>query len=201
MHIRLRLIVPILLLCAACQVQVEIEQPANPIPQDAAAIAAPTEPVVTLPAAPQDIALLGYTNAAYNYAFNYPATSAIAEDAPESVWVDNQIHILISAINPELARGGGIVIDTSEDTLVGTSPARRLTGFIGAIGGNIPQRYQKIAIPRGDVFITITVYELRRDAVLMDAAGNPIDPANRVLGEIPLTAIDTFNIILSGFRV
>jgi hypothetical protein len=135
--------------------------------------------------------LATYESSSFRYSFNYPATSLLEESGSgQQVWLDKQILVQVMDVNPEAAMGDMPVIETADNTLVNGQQARRLTGMIGAVGGNTPQRYQSIAIPFGGRFYVITAYELRNDVVL---------PIERAMGNIPLNTLSLFDLIVGTF--
>jgi len=109
-----------------------------------------------------------YTNDTYNFQFTYPPGVQV-NDTGDGVWINNQILVVVVSANPEDALGGGMVIESAEDITVNGQPARRLRGFIGSIGGNIPQGYDSIVIPHNLLYFIFTAYELPMNAPLDDA--------------------------------
>jgi hypothetical protein len=134
-----------------------------------------------------------YESPRFGYSFRYPVTSQIeVAGEGEFVWIDQQILIQVMATNPEEIQGDGPVIESSGNTFVNGTAARRLEGYIGAIGGNTPQRYTSIVIPAQNRFYVLTAYELRRDVVL---------PIDRAMGTIPLPVQSIFDGIIGTFQV
>jgi hypothetical protein len=162
----------ILLLCAC---NLAAQSPATPTLEE------PTEPAIET-----------YTNDPFGYTVEYPAglTLDSSEDGA-SVWIDRQISITILNFNPEEPRGDGPVIESAEDMTVGPYPARHLTGYIGSIGGNTPQRYEAAAIPHNGLSYIVSAFELKNDVQL---------PPDRELGAIPPDALALFDQVLAGFR-
>jgi ribosomal protein L21E len=182
----------LLLFSAACSLQAGAPATQS-LPPDEAPSAATSTPdpllatmeQVTIPP------LTVYESPRFAYRFSYPVTSAIEVTGDgELVWIDAQIFISVMTVNPEQAQGDGPVIETAEDTMVNGIPSRRLTGYIGSIGGNTPQNYQTLVIAAGERFYVITVYELRRDVVL---------PVERTRGAIPLPVLSVFDILIATF--
>lgn len=163
-----------LLMCAACT-----------LGGGAAETPSPTITLVTA------VPVLTYTNPTYGYSVDYPPEVALQAERDELVWLDGQLSILVSSFNPEEALGDTPVIETAADTLISGFSARRLTGYIGAVGGSTPQRYESIVIPHEGSFYVFTIYELKNDVML---------PADRELGEIPPAARALFEQIVSSFR-
>jgi hypothetical protein len=134
-----------------------------------------------------------YESPRFGYSFRYPVTSAITIGGEgETVWIDQQIQIRVMAINPEEIQGDGPVIESADSTFVNGIAARRLAGYVGAVGGNTPQRYQTLVIPANNRFYTITAYELRTDVVL---------PIDRTMGDIPLPVLSIFDTIIGTFQI
>jgi hypothetical protein len=162
------------MLCAACNLS---QTPAAP-------------PTVTLPPAPTPSPLETYINPTFGYSFQYPAGLSVEGSDDSYIWLDRQISVSASSFNPEEARGDGPLIESAEDTTVGPYPARRLRGYIGAIGGNTPQSYDSVAIPRGGTYYVITVWELKNDA--------PVDDTYQP-GAIPAEALGLFGQVLASW--
>ncbi len=189
----------LILLMAACAAQ-----PAAPAPtQPATPEALPIQDVTDIPPTATTDPLLAtmelltmpplslYESPRFGYSFRYPVTSAIEISGEgELVWIDQQIQIRVMSTNPEQIQGDGPMIETADSTFVNGIAARRLGGYIGAIGGNTPQRYQTIVIPAQNRFFTLTAYELRSDVVL---------PIDRTMGDIPLPVLSIFDTILGTF--
>jgi hypothetical protein len=181
----------LLLLCAACA-GAQTSPTIEPLPSDNDLPPTITpDPLLATMAQPTIPPLATYDSATYRYSFNYPATSQIevASDG-QSVWLDKQIWINVSDVNPETPMGDAPIIDTADSTLVNGLAARRLAGSIGAVGGNTPQRYQSVVIPQRGRFYIITVYELRNDVLL---------PIDRQFGDIPLPALSLFDLVVGTF--
>jgi hypothetical protein len=132
-----------------------------------------------------------YESARFGYSFRYPVTSQIEVSGEgEFVWIDQQIKVQVMAINPEQSQGDAPVIETADSTFVNGIAARRLAGYLGAVGGNTPQRYQTLVLPANNRYYTITAYELRSDVVL---------PVDRAMGDIPLPVLSIFDGIVGTF--
>jgi hypothetical protein len=142
-----------------------------------------------------------YSNKNFNYSIKYPNNLEIEEMGLDNVfignkpvrwiWVDKQIQITVSNNNPEDCRGDCPVISKKEDTNVNNIASKRLYGYIGAVGGNVPQKYQEVVIPHNNIYYIIAVYELRN---------NDLQPPDRKLNEISENKIKLFDQILSTFK-
>ena len=149
------------------------------------------DPLMATLAQPTIPPLATYTSAVYGFSFQYPVTSSIEESADEqTIWIDKQILVSISDRNPEEAAGDGPTIETADSTIVNGMTARRLSGSIGAVGGNTPQHFESVVLSRNNRYYALWVYELRNDVSL---------PADRELSSIPLRALEIFNTMLATF--
>ena len=136
--------------------------------------------------------LVTYTNATHGYAIEYPNTVTFEGDGnSDVVWIDDQISISVSTVNPEEAQGDGPFIATAVPMSFGNFPARRLNGYIGSVGGNVPQSYESVVVSHNDAFYNFTVYELKRTAT---------GSGDRTPGSIPRPAIILFNYVVSTLR-
>ncbi len=60
--------------------------------------------------------------------------------------------------NPEDCTGDCPIIETKSDTQVSGLKARKLEGYIGSVGGNIPKRFEEVVIKKNDSYINIIIY-------------------------------------------
>ncbi|MEZ4670088.1 MAG: hypothetical protein R3E39_19460 [Anaerolineae bacterium] len=178
-HIARFSLVSLILLLAACN----LSNAAQPTPT--------AEPVVVVePTA--ETTLTTYTNTAYNYSLEYPAGLELVGDASaQFVWIDRQIYIMVSEFNPEEPRGDAPVIERADDAMVGAYTARRLSGYIGAVGGNTPQRYEAVVIQHNNLYYTFTAYELKNDET------GPID---RAMNPVPTETVALLDQIVASLR-
>lgn len=70
----------------------------------------------------------------------------------------SNITLAVSMNNPELCRGDCPVIEKSSNISINGLDARKLEGYIGEIGGNIPVRYERIIIQINGQFYVFTLY-------------------------------------------
>jgi hypothetical protein len=153
----------------------------------------PPSPATPTPIPPTPApALETYINTVHGYTIQHPTGLALDSDDPANVWLDNQILITVSNLNPEDARGDTPVIESAEDTTVGAYNGRRLRGFIGSVGGNTPQSYESVAIPHNNMYYVVTVYELKNDA--------PLDDTHQP-GPIPADAMALFEQVLASLQL
>ena len=172
-----------LLMCAACnlsQQQTSIITPTVDI--------APTN--ASIPTA--ETSLTTYSNTAYGYSIQYPEGLAL-EGASDSqyVWLDRQIYMYVSEVDPEKPMGDAPVIEQAQNTMIGAYTARHLNGYIGAVGGSTPQRYESFVITHNNRYYQFIAYELKRDNV---------QPIDRTMGAVPADALALLTQIVTSLR-
>lgn len=70
----------------------------------------------------------------------------------------SHITLAVSDTNPESCRGDCPVIESSSTEIINGLNARKLEGYNGEIGGNIPARYEAIIIENNKKFYIFTLY-------------------------------------------
>jgi len=101
-----------------------------------------------------------YTNPKYGYSVAYPVIYNVMTVSDEYVEIGDKIVIMVSNVDPTSPRGDGPVIESITDIQLSAYPAKLLTGYIGSVGGHIPQQYKTYVFKRNDYFLVITLYAL-----------------------------------------
>ncbi len=140
-----------------------------------------------------------YTNSTHGFLLKYPTTITLQEESElfgrrdeDYILLANQIEVRVTSFNPLNCRGDCPVIEKQEQVTVAGYPATKVFGYIGAVGGNIPQRYQSVVLEKNKKYYVFDIYELEREMV------SPPDDIE--LGEIPAYKLALFNQILSTFK-
>lgn len=112
-----------------------------------------------------------YSNSEYGFSINYPSQFEIvpAENTP-TLYIGEQIHVWISDVNPLDCAGDCPFVENIEATTISGIKAMKITGYIGAVGGGVPQRYMRYIFQRNNRYYIFTLY-----ALSFHATGN--DPA------------------------
>jgi hypothetical protein len=106
-----------------------------------------------------------YSNSKYGFSINYPASLEInLGENDNSLYIGEQIYVWISDINPLECRGDCPLVENTEPTTVAGLEATKVTGYIGAVGGMIPQRYLQYILKHDNRYYSFTLWALRRDA-------------------------------------
>lgn len=101
-----------------------------------------------------------YNNSKYGYTINYPDNYNVTTISDEYVEIGSKITIEVMTLDPTAPRGDGAVIESTSNIQFSNYPAKLLTGYIGSVGGYMPQQFRKIVIERNDNYFVITLYAL-----------------------------------------
>ena len=107
---------------------------------------------------PQTSSPSTYTNFKYGYSLNYPDSYSVVAVSDEYVEIGDKIVISVWSVDPTTPRGDDPVIESTSDIQVSGYPAKLLTGYIGAVGGYVPQQYRKIIVEREGLYFIFTLY-------------------------------------------
>lgn len=135
-----------------------------------------------------------YSNPEYGFSINYPSQLDITPGQGNStLYIGKKIHVWVSDANPLECRGDCPIVESTEPATIAGLQATKVTGYIGAIGGNIPQRYLKYIVPRNNRYFIFTLYALSYKATSNDVA--TIRPLNESDIELFEQVLKTFKII------
>ena len=101
-----------------------------------------------------------YINPKYGYSLNYPDFYKIVTTSDEYIEIGDKIVISVWNINPAAPLGDGSVIESTTDVQFSGYPAKLLTGYIGSIGGYIPQQFKRFVVERNGFYFVATLYAL-----------------------------------------
>lgn len=101
-----------------------------------------------------------YNNSKYGYSLNYPNSSNITVISDEYVEIGDKITVEVMNLDPTTPRGDGAIIENTSSIQFSGYPAKLLTGYIGSVGGYMPQQFKKIVVERNGNYFVITLYAL-----------------------------------------
>ena len=101
-----------------------------------------------------------YSNLKYGYSLKYPYTYNVTVVSDEYVEIGDKITVEVMSQNPTVPRGDGSVIESTSDIQFLGYPAKLVTGYIGSIGGYMPQQYNKIVVEQNGNYFVFTLYAL-----------------------------------------
>jgi hypothetical protein len=76
------------------------------------------------------------------------------------MYIGEQIHVWIADVDPLDCRGDCLFVETSNPATVAGLDATRVAGYMGAIGGSIPQRYLRYVLRHDDRYYVFTLFAL-----------------------------------------
>ena len=143
----------------------------------------PTSSSRTTTVSPRPPSWISYSNPKYGYSLSYPNVYAVKVISDEYVEIGEKMVMEVWDKDPTTALGDGPVIESTTDVqLPAGYSAKLLTGYIGSIGGNIPQQYRRYVIQQNNYYFIATLYALGLHATQGDISQiAQIDP-----NEIPL---------------
>lgn len=101
-----------------------------------------------------------YDNAKYGYSLSYPGTFNVTVASDEYVEIGDKITVEVTSLDPTAARGDGAFIEGTSDIQFSGYPAKLLTGYIGSVGGYMPQQFKRIVVERNGNYFVVTLYAL-----------------------------------------
>lgn len=139
---------------SACTTVTVSSPPEPPVSSETAPALTTAVPETQVPA--QSV----YTNSKYGYSLSYPGLLNVIVVSDEYVEIGDKITVEVMNVDPTLPRGDGAVIETISDTQISRYPAKLLTGYMGSVGGYIPQQLRKVVVERNGSYFVVTLYAL-----------------------------------------
>lgn len=124
-------------------------------------IAGPPSPAIIATISPTvEQVWTAYENERYGYGISFPQTYAVNVVGDEYVELGDKIVIVVWDIDPTQPLGDKPIIESSTDVQIGQNSGRLLTGYIGVIGGFVPQQIREYVFQHNDYFLTITLHAI-----------------------------------------
>ena len=114
---------------------------------------------ISEPAA-EPVVWLNYSNPTYGYSLEYPNTLSLHAANDEYVQLGEKIEVAVWDIDPGAPLGDGPAIERETNLQLAGRPARLFEGYIGSVGGYVPQRFKRYVVQTGDGYFLITLYAL-----------------------------------------
>lgn len=139
-----------------------------------------------------------YTDEAHGFSLRYPAALSIESsplvDGYATVFVGDQIQIRTSSTDPVVCQGDCPMIESTEPVVIAGRQAHLVRGYIGSVGGNIPQRFMLYLIRSGSTYISLTLFAAgRHDQPVVDPSAilplqeSDIQLFNRLVQTVEMT--------------
>jgi hypothetical protein len=109
-----------------------------------------------------------YTDEAHGFSFRYPAEFS-PEFGPQVdgygiVFFGDKIQVRTSSTDPLVCQGECPMIESTEPVTIAGRQARLVRGYIGSIGGNMPQRFMHYLVRSGRTDISLILFAESRHA-------------------------------------
>lgn len=132
-----------------------------------------------------------YTDPGDQFSFNYPPNYTLENDG--NIYLNRNITWRFSNISSLDCRGDCPIIESKENSVLGGKFANKLSGYIGSIGGNIPQRYITYEVPLTNDYFIFSIQALPYISGGKKSANNDPQP-------IQTNDLVIFDRILSTFK-
>lgn len=143
---------PLLIGILACGTQPRLTQATAPYPTSSSQTA-----IVSTQLSPW----ISYSNSKYGYSLSYPSIYTVKVISDEYVEIGEKMVMEVWDKDPTTALGDGPVVESATDVqLPAGYSAKLLTGYIGSIGGNIPQQFRRYVIKQNNHYFIATLYAL-----------------------------------------
>jgi hypothetical protein len=115
-----------------------------------------------------------YTDEEHGFSIKYPRALQLMPGTPVDgyrlVSVGDKIEIRTNSRDPLVCQGECPRIQNNEPVSLGAREARQVRGYIGSIGGNIPQYFLMYVVRLGDTFASFVLYAESREATSEDVS-------------------------------
>jgi len=139
-----------------------------------------------------------YTDVAHGFSFRYPAALTLEfsplVDGYNTVFVGDKIQIQTSSTDPLVCQGDCPMMGSNEPVTIAGREARLVRGYIGSVGGNIPQRFMLYLIHSGSTYISLTLFAAGRQdqsvddpSVIVPLQQADIELFNRLVQTVQMT--------------
>lgn len=150
----------IILTINACSPQVTAPPAPLPVTEPATSIVVTPSQVPTAEDSGLTLSWNTYNNPKYGYSLNYPHFYDVVTVSDEHVEIGEKIVVEVWNIDPATSLGDGAVIESAADVQLSGYSAKLLTGYIGSVGGYIPQQIRRFVVERNASYFVVTLYAL-----------------------------------------
>ena len=132
----------------------------------------PPQPTGATPGSTPTQSWLTYSNRTYGFSISHPPEfqTPAADYAEPYGFIGEQVYFSVTEANPLDCRGDCPVIETSSTVQIADQSAIKITGWIGAVGGNVPQQYLTYVFKKDNRYYTFTLYAVPAGSVAGDDA-------------------------------
>jgi hypothetical protein len=113
-----------------------------------------------------------YSDNAHGFSLRYPAALILdfgpQVDGYRTVYIGDKIQLRTSATDPLVCRGECPMLESTEPVSIAGREGRLVRGYIGSIGGNIPQRFMLYQVRSGSTYISLILFAASRQTASSD---------------------------------
>ncbi len=138
-----------------------------------------------------------YRDEQHDFSFKYPAALGLEAgpivDGNRVLFLSDKIRIQTSAKDPLVCQGECPMIEKTETLTIAGREARRVRGYIGSIGGNVPQYFLMYLIRLGNTFVSFQLFAESREAstddpsYIRDLKEEDVDLFERIMQTVEFT--------------
>ncbi len=151
------LLLPFLFFSLACGFSWPIRPSTPPVvPPSPESVVIPTA-TMPLPPPPTPSYSL-YENTKYGFSFSHPDNWPLNVQSDDYIEVGDQVVIVTWPADPLSLPGDRPIYETVTDVQPGAYPCKLVTGYMGSIGGYVPQQLRMYIFEHNGTYITITLY-------------------------------------------
>jgi hypothetical protein len=134
-----------------------------------------------------------YSNRAFGFSISHPPEfQTPADDYAEPYgFIGDQVYFNITETSPLDCRGDCPVIEASGPVQIAGRSAIRISGSIGAAGGNVPQQYLTYVFEKDNRYYTLTLYAV---------PGGSVTTNNESIQPLQAEDIQLFEQMLATFQ-
>lgn len=132
-----------------------------------------------------------YQNRQYGFSISYPDFWPLYVQTDQYIKFGEKVVIIISDMDPLQPMGDRPVYETITDVQVGSQPGKLVMGYLGGVGGFVPQQLRMYIFERNGIYFMPTLYALGlKEANIYSTEIVPLQPEDQKV----------FDDMVAGFR-
>jgi hypothetical protein len=138
---------------------------------------------------------LAYTHPTLGFSLSHPPElqAPTPDDKEEFGFIGEKIFFQVTQANPLECIGDCPVVEMTSTVQIAGLSAIKISGYIGAVGGNVPQQYLTYLFQKDIRYYTLTLYALAPSASNGDGGIVPLKPEDiqlfeQIVGAFKFTA-------------
>ena len=99
-----------------------------------------------------------YTNSRYSFSIKHPDSFTQPMVDNDYGLIGEKIYFAVSKLNPLDCKGDCPLIENDEEVTIAGTKATKMAGYIGEVGGSIPQHFVEYVFSKNGQYISFTLY-------------------------------------------